>query len=278
MLGVERAIYAPLKVGEESLGLMVVIGASLSEVDIPAVTVFVNQAAIALENAQLFEKVHAGRERLKVLSRQLVDAQETVRRRVARELHDQIGQILTGLSLLLGVSEQAPVDLLGSRLREAQDLVEELMSRVDQMSLDLRPAMLDDLGLLHALVWHIERYSSHTGVKVALEHSGMDRRFPSQVETAAYRIVQEGLTNVARHSSASKATVRLWCDEGTLHVQVDDQGVGFDLTMASEAGGLGGMKERSALLGGKMAVESIPGEGTRVTAELPIDGVEGEEG
>jgi signal transduction histidine kinase len=270
LLGFDRAIHAPMQTGDQIFGLLTIVGDGLSQADIPAMAVFANQAAIALENARLFEQVAAGRDRLRALSQRLVDAQEMERRRVARELHDQIGQILTGLNLLLEVSIRMPADLIESRLREAQALVEELMSRVDQMSLDLRPAMLDDLGLLPALLWHVERYTAHTGVKVQLEHSGLDRRFGPQIETAAYRIVQEGLTNVARHSGSHEAVVRLWCDGALLEVQVEDIGSGFDPGTVVGEGGLGGMRERAGLVGGKITIDSTLGGGTRLTAELPL--------
>jgi signal transduction histidine kinase len=133
--------------------------------------------------------------------------------------------------------------------------------------------MLDDLGLLPALLWHIERYTAQTGVQVVFKHTGMERHFASELETAAYRTVQEALTNVARHARVSEVTVRLWADQHTLGVQVDDQGIGFDPAAAlavSTTGGLVGMRERVALLGGQLAVESAPGSGTRLTAEFTL--------
>jgi PAS domain S-box-containing protein len=270
-------IFAPLRAGGETLGLLVVMGGRLRENDRPAIATFANQAAITIENVQLLAQVRDDHEQMQVLSRRLVVAQETERSHIARELHDQIGQILIGLNLLLEISVRAPADLVKSRLDEARDLVEELMSRVDQMSLDLRPALLDDLGLLPALMWHVKRYTTHTGVDVRMEHTGIDQRFSSQIETTAYRIVQEGLTNVARHSGASEAIVRLWCDEHTLGVQVADRGMGFDPRSASDGSGLSGMRERARLLGGQMTVESTPGGGTWLTVELPLGGEWNEE-
>jgi signal transduction histidine kinase len=148
--------------------------------------------------------------------------------------------------------------------------------RVDNLSLDLRPAILDDLGLLPALLWHFERYTAQTNVCVTFRHSGLEgRRFASEVETAAYRIVQEALTNVARHADVSEVMVRAWADQDVLAVQIEDQGAGFDLEATLAAGettGLAGMRDRAVLLGGKLTVESAPGTGTRVTAEFPLDG------
>lgn len=228
-------------------------------------------ASVAVENARLFEQVHAGRERLQSLSRRLVEVQETEHRQIARELHDEIGQALTGLKLAIEMSLRSPADAATTSLNDARALVNELMGRVRELSLDLRPPMLDDLGLLPALLWHFERYAAQTKVCVVFKQSGLEGRFAREVETAAYRIVQEALTNVARHAGAREAAVRLWTDQGTLTVQIEDQGKGFNPEAAQAggtSGGLVGMHERAVMLGGRLTVESAPRAGTRVTAEL----------
>jgi PAS domain S-box-containing protein len=225
--------------------------------------------AAAVEDARLFEEVRAGRERLEALSRELVAVQEAERRHVARELHDEIGQLLTGLKLTLetsGWGRQA-----GASADEARRLVNDLMARVRELSLDLRPVMLDDFGLLSALLWYFERYTARTGIRVLFDHAGLDARFPPDVETAAYRILQEGLTNAARHAGAQEVTVKAWADETILILHVDDAGRGFDPAGRHPSSGLVGMRERAGLLGGRLTVESTPGAGTRVTAELPVD-------
>ena len=232
------------------------------------------QAAIAIQNAHLFEQIRIGRERLQTLSRRLVEVQESERRHIARELHDEVGQALTGLKLLLDMSTRLPADEVTASLGEAQALINELVAWVRDLSLDLRPAMLDDLGVLPALLWHFDRYTAQTHVRVTFQHSGLERRrFAPEVETAAYRIVQEVLTNVARHASVDQVTIRLWTDQDTLGVQIEDRGTGFDPEAALAAGtttGLAGMRERAVLLGGQLTVESAPGAGTRVTVELPL--------
>ena len=241
---------------------------------LPLLTTFANQVAIAIINAQLYEQVRAGRERLQALSHRLVEVQETERQRIARELHDEIGQALTGLKLALDMSMHLPADAVRTRLGEAQALVNELMVQVRELSLDLRPAMLDNLGLLPTLLWHFERYTSQTNVRVAFRHTGLEgRRFAPEVETAAYRIVQEALTNVARHAGVSEVTVRLWAKQDILGLQVEDQGIGFDPEAALATGatsGLAGMRERAILLGGRLTVEPATGTGTRLTAEFPL--------
>jgi signal transduction histidine kinase len=142
------------------------------------------------------------------------------------------------------------------------------------MSLDLRPTMLDDLGLVPALHWHFDRFSGTSGVRVDFKHTGVtDRRFAPDIETAAYRVVQEALTNVVRHAQAKEISVRLWASQNCLSVQVEDTGVGFDPEKALAAGsssGLSGMRERAALLGGRVRIESTPGSGSHLTAEFPV--------
>ena len=213
-------------------------------------------------------------EHLKFLSRRLMEVQEAERRNIARELHDEIGQALTALKLTLEMGAKQPADKARTSLEQALILVNELMARARRLSLDLRPAMLDDLGLVPAVLWHIEHYTAQTRINVDFRHRGLEgRRFSTEVETAAYRIVQEALTNVARHARVSEATVRLWTHEATLSIQVEDGGAGFDseaIHSPSETSGLAGMRERTILLGGQLTIESAMGTGTRLTAELGI--------
>ena len=276
--GIRALLTLPLISKEQVMGALSVYHSKphlFSSDEITRLTLYAHQAAVVLENAQLFEQVRAGRERLRSLSHRLVEVQEIERRHIARESHDEVGQALTGLKLVLEMVASLPAEHVGANLSEAQGLVNELMARVRELSLDLRPAMLDDLGLLPALLWHFERYTAQTRVKVMFEHIGLDRRFPPVVETAAYRIVQEALTNVARHAGVREATVRLWADQDTLSVQIKDQGTGFDPKAVLAAGvsnGLAGMCERATAVGGYLTVESAPGAGTRVTAELPLGG------
>jgi PAS domain S-box-containing protein len=213
-------------------------------------------------------------ERLKFLSRRLMEVQEAERRKIALELHDEIGQVLTGLKLSLEIGSRLPAHEVGASLDQARALVNDLMARVRKLSLDLRPAMLDDLGLLPTLLWHIEHYTAQTQVRVNFKHSGLEkRRFAPEVETAAYRLVQEALTNVARHAHTTEATVRLSTHRQTLLIEVEDHGAGFDVEAViatSETSGLAGMRERVVLLDGQLTIESQPGGGTHLTAELRI--------
>jgi signal transduction histidine kinase len=228
----------------------------------------------AAENARLFHQVRQGRDRLQLLSRRLVEAQEVERQHLARELHDEVGQVLTGLKLSLEISKRLPADEASSSLDKAEELVNDLIARVRAMSLDLRPAMLDDLGLLPALLWHFERYQAQTEIQVAFDHGGLERRFNEGIETAAYRIVQEALTNVARYAEVSEVAVQIWAEENKLNVVIEDLGIGFEPEAALAAGdssGLVGMHERANLLGGHLTVASTLGSGTQLRAELPLD-------
>jgi len=215
----------------------------------------------------------ARRERLHALSLRLVEVQEAERRAIARELHDEVGQNLTALRILLGASPEAA----GEPLAQACELADTLLTRVQELALDLRPAMLDDLGLLPALLWLADRCAAQTGVCVEVEHTGLNHRFPQELETAAYRIVQEALTNAVRYAGVERVEVRAWADRETLGVQVADTGRGFDSLAASPpdgrrtgGSGLAGMRDRAMLLGGRVTLESAPGKGTRITAELPL--------
>ena len=239
-------------------------------------------AELSTANARLIEQIAERRraeEELRRLSHRLVEVQESERRHIARELHDEIGQILTGLKLALEMAARMQTVALKEKLDQTRTIVNELIGRVRDLSLDLRPAMLDDLGLLHALLWHFERYTSLTSVRVSFKQLGIERhRFNSGIETAAYRIVQEALTNAARHAKVNEIKVTIFADAENLSVLVEDQGSGFVPSAALAAGassGLAGMRERAQLLGGSLVIESAPAQGTKVWALLPIGEGEG---
>ncbi len=231
-------------------------------------------SSTAIANVQLFVQVSAHRERLEGLSRLLVEVQESERRHIARELHDEVGQSLTGLKLLLEIAQNSPAETVRDHLTHTLALVEQIAAQIHDLSLDLRPPMLDDLGLLPALLGLFDHYSAQTGVEVILEHRGLkNQRFATEIETAAYRIVQEALTNVARHANVNQVVVRLWVVQNVLGVQIEDHGVGFELGAAfanRTSSGLSGMRERVTLLGGQFEVESKPEVGTTLTAQLPL--------
>lgn len=212
---------------------------------------------------------------LGALSIRLMEVQESERRHLARELHDEIGGLLTGLRLLLRPGSDLPREELNGCLEQARGVVDDLLSRIRSLSFDLRPADLDQLGLLPALLALFERFTTQTGIQINFKHQGIEKRFASQVETGTYRIVQEGLTNVARHAGANTATVCIWIEMERLKLKIEDRGSGFDpeiVMKAPRSNGLIGMRERVSLLGGRVNVESSPGCGTTIVAELPLEG------
>jgi PAS domain S-box-containing protein len=211
--------------------------------------------------------------RLQALSRRLLEVQEAERRHLARELHDEVGQLLTGIRLLLKPNGTVPADAVTGRFEQAREIVDQLLQRVRALSFDLRPAALDELGLVPALLALFERYTEQTGVLVDFKHQGVEQRFAAEVETTAYRVVQEALTNVARHAAVAGATVRVWITADRLNLQIEDRGRGFAPEVALAAprsSGLIGMRERVALLNGHLTIESQPGGGTQITADLPL--------
>ncbi|MBL8058738.1 MAG: PAS domain-containing protein, partial [Anaerolineales bacterium] len=263
-------LFKPLVAEEQLLGWLEVCGPDLREADQPAYTVLARYLAIALEHARLVEALQTSQGRLAALSLGLVEVQEAERRAVARELHDEIGQALTGLRLLL---ENTVTRTDRLELAEARAVLTDLIGRVQALSLDLRPAILDDLGLEPALRWHLQRFQARTGLRVDLSTRGLDRRFDNLVETTAYRIVQEALTNIVRHAGVGQAWVRAWVTAERLGLEITDEGRGFDVPAALAAHlstGLSAMRERIQLLGGRLEIDAIPGEGTRILAELPL--------
>jgi PAS domain S-box-containing protein len=203
-------------------------------------------------------------EQIRALSSRLIQAIETERRAISRELHDEIGQGLTALRMMVSNS---------SAEREVLAVVDELIRQTRALSLDLRPGMLDDLGLLPTLLWYFERFTTQTGLHVQFTHSGLDRRCGADVDITAYQIVQEALTNVARHAGVLEVEVRVWVTAQHMYVQVQDEGKGFDPQQVQAqltSSGLLGMRERAALLGGALETDSTPEGGTCITARLPV--------
>lgn len=244
----------------------------LPEDEIELLRGLADQASTAIENAELFEQVRAGRERQRKLAKSLVDVQEAERRRIAKELHDHLGQVLTGLQFMLESTKNQSSGKQRSNLEEIQNSVSDIIGQVRELSLNLRPSMLDDMGLLPTLRWHFDRYTNQTGIRVNFRCDEFQKRLPLEIETAAYRIIQEALTNVARYAHVNEVFVGLVIQEKTLWVEVLDNGKGFDVsaTLDRPTSGLGGMRERASLLGGYLVVESFMDQGTQIVAALPI--------
>ena len=223
------------------------------------------------------EKLQHYSYRLQQLSHGLVEAQETERRRIARELHDEIGQALTVAQIHLQTLLHEPgLAAQTSRLTESLQVVERTLEQVKDISLNLRPSMLDDLGLESTLRWYTHRHTALTGVKCQLRIETLEHRLAPVVETGCFRVAQEALTNIARHAHAHTVGVDLRAEDGRLHLRVRDDGVGFaagalrERAVQGESLGLLSMEERAVLAGGGIEINSTPGQGTEIHAWFPL--------
>jgi PAS domain S-box-containing protein len=212
------------------------------------------------------QELLAQREQLWSLSQRLLEVQETERRYLARELHDELGQLLTATKLTFQAVQRARSTAASRKsLREGLALLDQCLHQVRSLSLDLRPSLLDDLGLGPALRWYVDRQAERAGFHVTLENRLGDRRLTSELETICFRVAQEALTNVARHAGAKEVQVTLAEGEGYLELCVSDDGTGFEVDQAraraAAGGSLGllGMEERVSLAGGHLRVVSGPG-------------------
>jgi signal transduction histidine kinase len=231
--------------------------------------------AQALEQREL-ERNRASH-KLQALSHRLVEVQESERRHIARELHDEIGQSLTVAELNLHAAlEDSSQAALTRRLEDSIQAVGRVLEQVHDLSLNLRPSMLDDLGLESALRWYTNRQASLTGLQSRFRADTLEHRIDPIIETECFRVAQEALTNVVRHSRAREVSVELRRKDGHLHLSVKDDGVGFDVNKLREKAvrgaslGLLSMEERAALAGGGLEYLSSPGHGTEVHAWFPI--------
>jgi len=236
---------------------------------------FASHAAVAIQNAWLFEQVRASSERLQSLSRRLVEIQENERLYIARELHDEAGQMLTALMLdLVALESQAhqPEAVL-KKVIEMEESLNAVSENLHSVAMALRPASLDHLGLVPALHQYLESVGERYRLKVSFTSGNFQERLPGNMETELYRIVQEALTNVARHARASQVDVILTVRDRKLIVMVEDDGRGFDPEKVPDTGHLGlfGMRERAEMIGGQLVIESKPGKGTTIMVEVDYD-------
>ncbi len=299
---VHSLLIVPLRLGQEVIGTLGVTrerpGPGYTEADQTFLEDLAAAAALAINNARLYEtaqqelaarraaeaerarlldEVGAGRERLQALTLRLLQLQEAERQAVARDLHDEVGQSLTAIKLNLQTLERGVEPPAAARaLADSLDAVQAMLHKVRQMSLALRPQLLDDLGLAATLRWYLDRQAQRSGLEVRLEVGELPPRLPPEVEIACFRVVQEALTNVIRHAQARRVRVELQAAAGKLVLAISDDGIGFDTAAALAAAvrgdnlGLMGMQERARLVGGTFEISSAAGIGTRVTAGFEL--------
>jgi signal transduction histidine kinase len=278
--GLHSSISAPLLFQDKLIGSLY-LGANtpgaFSAEQAEIVRRVADPLAIAIQNARLFDEVLAGREQLQGLSQRLIEAQETERRRVSRDLHDEAGQSLTALKISLELMQadlRADSEKSHQSLQEAVTLTNQTLEQIRLLAQDLRPPELDVVGLNPTLEDYCHDFAEHA--RLPIDYAGTELpELPDAVTICFYRVLQEALTNVAKHAHASHVWVALRCDADTLSLSVEDDGQGFDIptevSVSRQPRGIGlvGMRERLELLRGKLEIKSRPGQGTRLVAYAP---------
>ncbi len=269
----------PLSAHGRVVGVTHLLGDPFTPELLDLLTSIGRQLGLAVENAELAREVERKEAARAQLLRKAITAQEEERRRVARELHDQTGQSLAVVIMTLGAAgerlEHGPKKV-STMVENARQIAVQALESTREMIVGLRPAALDDLGLLPALRRFTEDLERNSHISMSIHANDLTQRLPPDVEVVMFRILQESLHNVVRHAGARRALVRLACSAGVVEAEVSDDGSGFDLAEATahpETGrglGLLGMTERAGLLGGRVSVETAPGQGTRVLVNIPL--------
>jgi signal transduction histidine kinase len=265
-MGMRAAMFVPLLVGDRPIGVIqafdkLAADRRFSNDDLRVAETFALQAAIAVDTT-----ARVARDAL----RRAVEGQELERQRLARELHDETGQALTSILLGLSSLEEAADEPSREAVQNLRKLVVATLQDVRRLAVELRPAALDDFGLAAALERLAENFSEHTGIAIELESGLGDARLASNVETVLYRVVQEALTNVVKHAHAEHVSIVLWRADDVVTAMIEDDGRG--IADADGDGGLGlvGMRERVALVNGRLRIESSANAGTTLLVEVPL--------
>ncbi|MDQ7820392.1 MAG: histidine kinase [Armatimonadota bacterium] len=279
--GLGATVTIPLRTRDRELGAMVVVRRDprpFQASDVLLLQTVATQLAVAMDNVSLFAQVRAQDQLRRELVARLLRAHEEERSRIARELHDEVSQSLTSLMMRIHAAEEALPEHQETRgaLAGIRSVVEQTLEDVRKIIFALRPTLLDDLGLIPAVRYYARNLLEPAGVQVHIHATGFGaRRLPREVETTVFRIAQEAITNIARHSRARHAAVSLEFTGTAVRLEIHDDGVGFDVA-ASLADpsrrrlGLLGMQERVALVGGTLSIDSRPGGGTVVRADIPV--------
>jgi signal transduction histidine kinase len=278
---VRSVVGAPVLIENQAVGALFADNfsrtAAFDEHELRILRTLGHQAAIALNNALAQQSLQQRSEELRTLAIRLAETEETERRRLARELHDQVGQSLAVLNFNLNRA-QAEIEAGDSEecsraIKESLSLVTEISGDIRDVMDDLRPAVLDDYGLFAALNWFGDRFEGRTGIDVRIEGRDTQPRLASRVETALFRITQEALANVARHAQADEVILRLDKRGDRICLEIEDDGVGFAPeglapSQQERSWGLINMRERAEAVGGSFTIESSLGEGTKISVEV----------
>lgn len=237
-----------------------------------------DQIAVAIENAQLYEALQRKEQARGELLRKIMSVQEEERKRIARELHDEVSQSLTGSAFRAeAILSRLPsgAEEIRDSLEEIRDLAIRTLEEIHRVVYSLRPSLLDDLGLVAAVQWLADNYLEEAGIKVLFETVGSERPLSAEAEITLFRITQEAITNIVKHAGAESVSIAVEFRDHSAAVHIEDDGQGFSveevtISIKTDRGlGLLGMKERATLLDGYLKIEALPGQGTRVSAEVP---------
>lgn len=277
IFGLHRAIYAPLIDDGKPLGLIAVIGKDLTEEDVRPIELFANQVSTALRNARYAKDLRQRTEDLANLTALISETEEAERKRLSQELHDQVGQSLALLGFNLNQIKDQVRDLPGmntEKIEQAEQILKDVSNGIRSVMDDLRPAILDDYGLVSALYWYIDKFRDRTGLKTDLIGKSLTPRLSKDKEIALFRITQEALTNITRHARPSKITISIASSDTKVILKIVDDGVGFDLRevqkdQKNRGWGLVNIQERIARLQGSLDIITQPGQGTQLIIRLP---------
>jgi signal transduction histidine kinase/HAMP domain-containing protein len=279
--GLRSLVHVPLTVRGAPLGSLCVGTRNPHDFvpeEVALLTAIGSHIAVAVENARLYEEVKRKEELRGELLEKVIAAQEEERKRIARELHDDTSQALTALLYAIETATETSDPTEARRvLAGMRQVATATLEGVHKLIFDLRPAILDNLGLPAALRWYAETRLQEAGVRLHLEEKGTSRRLPPQTETALFRVVQEAISNIVRHAGARNVRLIFDCQDSAVGIDVQDDGIGFDMAEVARSidqqRGLGlvGMQERVSLLGGQIAIVSAPGMGTQISIRVPLE-------
>jgi signal transduction histidine kinase len=253
---------------------------AFQEWDFQTISAISHQLSISIDNIELIATIRSQTEQLRNLSAKLVQVQEQDLKNISRELHDEVGQALTAVAINLGTIKSNKSQILNEetveRLEESLLMTENVLEQVREISHNLHPSILEDLGLVSALRWFVGRYRDRTGIAIGLKGIAVDGNLNPEIALACYRVVQEALTNVVKHAQATRVQICLKEEGHTLSCIIEDNGNGYDQEAEAVGDyhvrgiGLISMRERISSIGGHLSVQSRPGQGTTISFQIPL--------